>query len=175
MAATELLERNIVVHWRPAASAHVIGADGIHFLRHTRAAASAEKPDILRDDLGNVAFVAGLIIVGSSANAALDKNLTPLGEVLSAALALLAPDDDVVPLGALLAAASGVLPDFRSGDGKTRHGAAIIGEPNFGIFAEIADEDDFIDGHIFLSEAVGFCSQGKGAANLAPVYRGVNH
>src|SRR5262245_23069693 len=140
MAATELLERNIVVHRRPAAPAHVIGADGIHFLRHTRAAASAEKPDILRDDLGNVAFVAGFIIVGSSANATLDKNLAPLGQILSATLALLAPDNDVVPLGALLAASSGVLPDFRSGDGKSRHRAAIVGKTNFGIFAEIADE-----------------------------------
>src|ERR1044071_921969 len=148
------LERDIVVDRRLiTAHAHLFSGTGVHLLRQPGAAPAAEKLNPLRDDLSDVAFVAALVVVGASADAALDINLPALGQILAAGLGLLAPDDDVVPLGSFLPFAVPVVPLLGSGDGKIRHRAARLRVANFGIFAEIAHQDDFVDRHLILHAA----------------------
>src|SRR5262249_17031369 len=107
--------------------------------RDAPAASAAEKSHPLGDDLGYVTLLAVFIIVRARANAAFDVRLPPLGEILTAGLALFAPDDDVMPLGSFLPVALGVVPDLAGRDRKARHGAAVRGVAHLGVFAEIAD------------------------------------
>src|SRR5262249_48229438 len=116
--------------------------------RTAAAALAAQEAHVLRDDLGDVALVAVLVVVVARADRALDEDLPALTQVLAAVLALLSPDDDVVPLGTLLALALGVVPHLAGGEGKLAHRPAGAGEADLGIFSEVADEDDLVDRHV---------------------------
>src|SRR5207247_12186 len=81
---------------------------GRHAARRLGAGAAppaAQELHTLRDDLGDVAAVAFLVVVLAGAGRALDVDLPALGEGLAAGLRLLPPPPHVVPLGALLALA----------------------------------------------------------------------
>jgi hypothetical protein len=169
------LERNIVIHRRLAtAHAHIVARGRVRLLRQPGATAAAKKLDPLCNDLGNVAFVAALVVVGTRANASLNIDLPPFRQVLTAAFGLLTPHDNVVPFGSFLALAIAVVPLFRCGDGKISHRAARLGIANIGIFTKISDQNDFINGHVILHAAGAQISGAKGAANLAPAWRRVN-
>jgi hypothetical protein len=113
----------------------------------TAAALTGEEPDVLRDNLGDVALVAVLVVVAAGADLALDEDLATLAQKLAAGLALFPPDDDVVPLGALLARAVGVVPGGRSGEGEFADRLTAAGEAHLGVFAEVADENGLVDRH----------------------------
>src|SRR5439155_10917180 len=84
--------------------------------RRVGSAPAAEELHPLRDDLGDVAAVAVLVVVLAGADRALDVDLAALGGVLAARLGLLPPDGPVVPLGPLLALALLVVPDLARGE-----------------------------------------------------------
>ena len=55
------------------------------------------------------------------------------------------PQHDVVPLGAVLPLAALVLETFVGGQSDLRHRRAAGRGLDFGIFAKIADQNDFVD------------------------------
>src|SRR5207248_5765994 len=129
------------------------------------AAAPSEELHPLRDDLGDVPPVAVLVVVLAGADGALDVHLAPLGEVLAARLALLAPHDDVVPLGALLALPFLVVPHLAGRDREARHRASIRREAHLRILSEVPDQQDrkstrLNSSHRTISYAV-FCLKKK--------------
>ena len=141
---------------RGSAAAHVV----IHASARTSAGASAslataaaavehgERAAEARDhDLGRVALLAALVGPFARRELALDIDLGALAHVLLCDLRqLLVEDDDTVPFGALLAlAALAIAPRIRRGHRHVHHGSAILHGPHFGVAAEIADQDDFVD------------------------------
>src|SRR5439155_1291654 len=102
----------------------------------TAAPAAAQELHALRDDLGDVAAVAFLVVVLAGADCALDVDLPALGQVLAAGLRLLAPHHHVVPLGAFLALTLGVVPHLAGRERETRHRAAARRETHLRILPE---------------------------------------
>jgi hypothetical protein len=139
----------VVIEWRLSTRAMsvVARATAFGFRRHSRSAAATEKSNPLCNDFGHIPFVTALVVVASSADAALDKNLPAFGEILAARFTLLTPDNDVMPFGSFLLVAVTVIPNFGRSDGKTRDRATGRGEAKFRIFTEITDENHFVNRH----------------------------
>ena len=137
--------------WRPAA--HVVihaGAGAGTRLAATAAAAveHGERAAEARDhDLGRVALLAALVGPFARRELSLDIDLGTLAhELLCDLRQLLVEDDDTVPFGALLALAGlAIAPRIRRGHRHVHHGSAILHGLHFGVAAEIADQDDFVD------------------------------
>jgi hypothetical protein len=55
-----------------------------------------------------------------------------------------------MPLGSFLAFSVAVVPLFRGRNRKVGHGAAGLRETDFGIFAQIANQDNFVHRHMHL-------------------------
>jgi len=55
-----------------------------------------------------------------------------------------------MPLGSFLPFSVSVVPLFRGRNRKVGHGAAGLRETDFGIFAQIANQDDFVHRHVNL-------------------------
>ncbi len=117
---------------------------------HTVAAA-AEHAEIGGDNFKAGALLAFLVLPFAGLDAAFYENERAFFQVLLGDFGLLAPDDNFVPFGAFLAFAVAIFVSFVCGDGKICDGLAAGGEAGFGVAAETADEDDFVDGH-------GYCS-----------------
>src|SRR5262249_57457948 len=109
--------------------------------------AAAEELDALRDDLGDVALVAVLVVVLPGAHGALDEHLPALGEVLPAGLGLLPPHDHVVPLGALLALALVVGPDVAGRHREPPDRLTARREAYLRVAPDIADDQDPVERH----------------------------
>jgi len=154
MAGNKELKRNIVINRRLATGhRYIFTLTGIHLRREAGSTTAAEKLDALRHDFGNVPFGPGFVIIAAGPNAAFDVNLPSLGQILAAALGLLAPHDDVVPLGSFLPLTLPVVPLFGCRNREIRHCATRLSKPHFRVFAEIANQDHFIHGHIILHAA----------------------
>src|SRR6185503_16383292 len=138
-----------------------VGALGLgaarHELRLLAAAlavlAAAEELDRVGDDLHGLALGAVLGFPLAPVEAAIDADRPALGEVLRAALALVAPDGDVevVRLVAPLARRGVLLPrvhgEAQLADGRSARRVAKLGVPG-----QVSDEDDAVDvGHSSLS------------------------
>src|SRR5664279_3180538 len=155
-------ERNFVVHVAGLAGA---GQRRLALARHARAAgteviaavgagaaaAGIEHGELrieaLQHHFGRVAVVAVLVLPFARLQRAFQINLRALLEILLDDLAqALIEDDDPVPLGFFLALAGGlVAPAFRGGDAEIGDRPAVLSAANFRIFAEIADQDHFVD------------------------------
>jgi hypothetical protein len=55
-----------------------------------------------------------------------------------------------MPLGSFLPFSVSVVPLLRGGDRKIGHGAAGLCVSDFGVFAEITNQDHFVHGHVNL-------------------------
>jgi len=106
--------------------------------------AATEEHDLIGDYFCGVTLVAIFVIVAASLDAAFDVDLLAFGEVLGNAFVL--EENDVGPIGFVLPLACGVVLDAAGGgDGKLTDCRALGGELCFGVFAEIADENNLID------------------------------
>src|SRR4029077_9572880 len=107
--------------------------------------AAAEHAEIGSDNLKAGAFLASFVLPLARLDAAFNENKRTFFQILLGDFGLFAPNDDLVPLGALLALAIFVFVSFIRGDGKIRDGLAAAGVARFGIAAQAADENHFID------------------------------
>src|SRR5262249_36892954 len=108
------------------------------------ATAAAEKAHVARDDLGDVALVAVLVVVAAIGDAAFDVHLAAFREVLTAGLGLFAPDDDVVPLGLLLALTLLIGPALSRRDRELGDRAPARRETHVRVASQIADDDGLV-------------------------------
>src|SRR5581483_7281361 len=93
---------------------------------------AAQQHHVIDDDLGAVLLLTGFLVVpGIGAQPAFDIDLAAFLQVLAGDLSGALPGGDVVPL--------------IGGQGELGHGRALGGVLDFGIFAEVTDEDDLID------------------------------
>ena len=77
--------------------------------------------------------------------AAFDVDLAALLQIFSGDLRQTLPEHDVVPLGAILPLAALVFETLVGGERNLGHGRAAGGVLDFGIFAQVADENYFVD------------------------------
>src|SRR6056297_1067939 len=138
-------EGDLVVHVaggpprRGAAAAAAVGAA----VEHGQLAAIGAQ-----HDLGAVAVLTGLVLPFARLELALDIDLGALAQVLLGhARERLGKDRDRVPLG-LFAPLAGVaiLPLLGGGDAKVADLAPVLEGAGLGVAAEIADDDDLVDG-----------------------------
>src|SRR4249919_461656 len=80
--------------------------------------AALEVRDLVRNELGGVALLAGLVLPLTGLEPAFDVDLVALAQVFRGALSLLAPDDDAEPLGLFLPLPRLVLVVPVDGDGE---------------------------------------------------------
>src|ERR1700730_15896958 len=159
------LERNIVVHvavagagyHRPARRARgTAGAEvaAALIVRAEAAAASTAasiqhgqaRIEALQHHFRGILLDAGLVGPFAGLQLALDVNLGALLQILLGDLAqAFVENHDAMPLGLFLALAGGlVAPVFRGGDRQIGDRPPILGTPDFGILAEIADQNHLV-------------------------------
>src|SRR6185295_16470799 len=135
-------------------------------------AAAVEHLHGVGDDLGAVLLHARFLVVPAiGADRALDVDELPLLQILAADLAELAPGGDVVPLRALLLLAGFVGELLVRGHREAGHRSAAGGGTDLRVFAQTADEDDFVDHGWILLTASEVISAGR-AAGAPAVQRG---
>src|ERR1044071_1666734 len=109
-------------------------------------ASAAEELDRVGDDLDRLALRAVLRLVLAPVQATVDGHRPSLGEVLRAALALVAPDRDVEVVGLLAPlAGGGVLAARVDGETQAAHGRPARGMAELGVARQVSDEDDAVD------------------------------
>src|SRR5713101_8997017 len=109
--------------------------------------APAEHAEIVGNDLEAGALLAFFILPFAGLDASLDENQRASLEVLLGDFGLLAPDDNLVPLRALLPLTVAVLVRLVGGEREVRDGLAASGVARFGIAAQAADKNHFVNGH----------------------------
>src|SRR5262249_27258409 len=103
--------------------------------------------EALQYHLGRIFLDAGVVGPFARLQGALDIDLGAFAQVFLGNLNQpLVEDHDAVPLGALLAfAGDAVAPVFRRRQVQIGDAGAVLGRTDFGVAAEIADENDFVD------------------------------
>jgi hypothetical protein len=131
---------------RSFASTHVVAAHA------TAAFAAAEQLHFGGDDVGGVLLHAVLVGVLARLQAAFDVDRAALLQVFAGDLGHAVKEGDAVPFGFFLAlAAVLVLPLPAGGHRDVADGRAAGQIAHFGVLAEVADDDDFVDrGHGLL-------------------------
>src|SRR5580765_166309 len=116
------------------------------------------RVEALQHDLGRVAVLAVLVLPFARLQRAFEINLRAFLEVLLGNLGeALAADDDAMPFG-LLAPFAGCLvaPAFRGRDPQIDDRAAVLSAADFGVGAQIADENDLVDAACHRSLSIHF-------------------
>lgn len=106
-------------------------------LRRCFPAGAAEELNVVRDALGDGAFVPVLVLVAAVLPCSNDGRLSALGEVAGAEVGGVPPRDDVYKIDGPVAVF--VLVVSLNGEGETASGDAA-----FRVFREIPDENDLI-------------------------------
>src|SRR5580765_1496230 len=130
-----------------------------------------EELEPLRANFGRVALVAVAVDPLARLERALDVDRTPLAQILAGDLGLLSPHHDAVPLGAFLLLAGGVAPPVGGRHREIGDRRSALGEPNFWVATEIADQDDLVDARhdVLRIEEVG-----TGVAEISIVTAGTH-
>jgi len=113
---------------------------------------AAEQGEFVDEDLGLVfLFAAGLVVPGAGLDLAFDEELGALLDVVANDLGGALEADQVVPLGLVGPVALGVLLAVRGGEREAGDGHAAGGGTDFGVFADVAEEENFVDAfcHVF--------------------------
>src|SRR5208283_140213 len=109
-----------------------------------RAALAAGQDDVIHDDFRGVSFLAILVVPTAGSEAAFDVDLLALGQIRGQVL--IAPQGDIVPVGLIFPIAGlRVLDAPVGGQGETRDRNSARRVPGFGIPAQVAQEDYFVD------------------------------
>ena len=107
---------------------------------------AAEQGEFVAEDLGLVLlFAAGLVVPGASLNLAFDEELRAFFDVVADDLGGALEADDIVPLGLVGPVALSVLLPVGGGEREAGDGHAAGGGTDLGVFADVAEEEDFID------------------------------
>jgi hypothetical protein len=107
---------------------------------------SAEEGELVDEDLGLVLFLAaGLVVPGAGLDLAFDEDLRALFDVVADDLGGALEADDIVPLGLVCPVALGIFLPVGSGQREAGDGHAAGGGTDLGVFADVAEEEDFID------------------------------
>src|SRR5206468_5347024 len=103
--------------------------------------------EALQHHLGRVFLDPGVVGPFAGLQGALDIDLGALAQVFLGDLdEALVEDHDAMPLGALLALARGaVAPALAGREVEIGDARAVVGRAEFGVAAEIADENDLVD------------------------------
>lgn len=112
-------------------------------LRRCFPAGAAEELNVVRDALGDGAFVPVLVLVAAVLPCSNDGRLSALGEVAGAEVGGVPPRDDVYKIDGPVAVF--VLVVSLDGEGETASGDAAAGDAAFRVFREIPDENDLIN------------------------------
>lgn len=122
---------------RPGAAAVAVGA-----VEHRQFAAEARQ-----DDLGGEFFLAFLVGPFAGFQLALDIDLGAFFQIaFGDADQMLVKNRDAVPFGFFLFFAAGlVFPAFGGRDRKAGDAVAVLKSADFGVLAQIADENDLVD------------------------------
>jgi type II secretory pathway predicted ATPase ExeA len=111
------------------------------------ALAAAQHLHLVGADFGAVLLYAGLVGPFARAQAAFDIHLRALAQVLAHDFSQAAVEHHAVPFGGFAHfAALLVLPLVGGGDGDVGHLVATGEGAHFGVAAQVADDDDFVDG-----------------------------
>jgi hypothetical protein len=136
IAATATAARGVAAFRAFAAGAAAFAGAGL----------AAKHLHLVGDDVGAEALDAFLVGVLVGAQRPFDVDLAALAQVFTGDFGQLAEELDAVPFGPFLFLAGLlVVPRFGRGDADRRDRAATLGVSGFGIGAEIADQDDFVD------------------------------
>src|SRR5580704_806019 len=109
-------------------------------------AASTEQDHGGCHDLGHVLFLIGLLVIPAAGlQAAFDVDLVALLEIFPGDFGHALPEHDVVPLGAFLPLPTFVLVGLVGSQRNLRYCGALRRVLDFRVFAQIANEDDFVD------------------------------
>jgi hypothetical protein len=130
----------------------VLGAGGASASRGTGGCAialAAEESEIGDDNFSGGFLLAFLILPFPSLESALEIGLATFLEEFLNYFGLFAPDYEPMPFRALLALAIAVFVRFVRGNGKIGDRLAAGSVADFRIAAQSADEDYFIDGHLW--------------------------
>ena len=109
--------------------------------------AATQHAEVAGDNLKAGALLTFFVLPFAGLDAAFDEDQRTLLKILLSNFSLFAPHDDLVPLGPLLALPVFVFVRLISGNGEICDGLAAAGVAGFGIAAQTADENNFIDGH----------------------------
>src|SRR5712664_4753776 len=109
--------------------------------------AATQHAAIGRNDLGGCPLLTFFVLPFPRLKAAFEVEKGSLFQILLSDFGQFAPHDDLVPLGTLLALAVFVFVRLIGGHGKICDGLAAAGIARFGIAAQPADENDFVNGH----------------------------
>src|SRR6266566_8047654 len=109
--------------------------------------AATQHAEVAGDNLKAGALLTFFVLPFAGLDAPFDEDQRTLLKILLSNFSLFAPHDDLVPLGPLLALAVFVFVRLIGGNGEICDGLAAAGVAGFGIAAQTADENDFIDGH----------------------------
>src|SRR5262249_6443559 len=104
-----------------------------------------QELEALRAHLRRIALVPVAVDPPARLERALDVDRPPLAQVLPRGLGLLAPHDDTVPLGPLFLFARRVAPPVGGRHREVGDRGAALREADFGVAAEVADQDDLVD------------------------------
>src|SRR5260370_858834 len=122
--------------------------------------AATQHAEIGRNNLGGCPLLTFFVLPFPRLKAAFEVEKGSLFQILLSDFGQFAPHDDLVPFGTFLALAVLVLVGFIGGHGKICDSLAAAGVARFGIAAQTADENDFIDGHRkLLPPRSGHCEE----------------
>src|SRR2546429_1587684 len=127
----------------------VVATTGAHATaaRCSAFGAASQHAEVVGDNFKAGTLLAFLVLPFARLDASFDENQRAFLEVLLCDFGLLAPYDNLVPLGTLLTLAIFVFVRFVRGDGEICDGLAAAGIARFGIAAQTAYENDFVDRH----------------------------
>ena len=119
----------------------------------TTSTGTTQEDQVRGHNFRDVALVAVFIVIAAVLNAAFDVNLLAFREVGGDVFR--APEHDVVPVGLFLPLTRLlVLPSASGGDRERSLGYAGWREFRFGILAEVAEEDRFINAACHIKSTV---------------------
>jgi hypothetical protein len=107
---------------------------------------AAEEGELVAEDLGLVLLLAACLVVpGAGLDLAFNEDLRALFDVVADDLGGALKADDIVPLGLVCPVALGIFLPVGGGQREAGDGHAAGGGTDLGVFADVAEEEDFID------------------------------
>src|ERR1700722_12917068 len=119
---------------------------------------SAKEGKLVDEDLGLVLLLAaGLVVPRAGLDLAFDQDLRSLFDVVADDLGGALEADDIVPLGLVCPVALGIFLPIGGGQGEAGDGHAAGGGTDLGVFADVAEEENFVDAFCHVSVLLLWC------------------
>jgi hypothetical protein len=119
---------------------------------------AAKQGEFVAENLGFVfLFTAGLVVPGAGLDLAFDEELRSFFNVVADHLGGALETDYIVPFGFVRPVALSVLLPVGSGEREAGDGHAAGGGTDLGVFADVAEKEDFIDAFCHFFDAPDYC------------------